>query len=116
MKVNELLCPLTNAWNLEKIRAIMPHYEEHILRLITSSAPSQDCLAWLFDKSGQYSVRSDYNVGLLDRQLHLPATPIFNWMKNVWNVHTAPILGMLQLVSAAWGFGSRAPTLPPAFP
>lgn len=70
MRVCDLLCPLTNDWDRGKIREALPHYEDHILRFITSFAPPQDCLAWLFDKSGSYSVRSGYNVGLLNSRSH----------------------------------------------
>lgn len=38
LRVCDLLCPISYTWDLDKIRAVLPHYEDTILRLITSSA------------------------------------------------------------------------------
>lgn len=52
LKVSDLLCPLTNSWNLEKIREHLPRYEDTILKIITSSSPMRDSLVWLLNDSG----------------------------------------------------------------
>ncbi|WZZ70631.1 hypothetical protein YC2023_082001 [Brassica napus] len=66
LHVSDLLCPLSNDWDLEKVRAALPHYEDEIRSLITSSAPSRDRFAWLPDKPGLYTTRSDDDAVLTD--------------------------------------------------
>ncbi|CAG7868162.1 unnamed protein product, partial [Brassica rapa] len=48
--VSELLCPLTNKWEVEKIRALLPQYEDTILKIKTSSTTSTDTLGVLVCK------------------------------------------------------------------
>ena len=90
LKVSDLLCPISNAWDKDKIKRHIPHYEEHILSIITSAAPSQDSLAWLFDKSGEYTTKTGYGAGMGLPEQSEPPTPSFNWIKNIWNVNTPP--------------------------
>ena len=98
LRVSDLLCPLSNDWDLEKVRAVLPHYEDEIRSLITSSAPSRDRFAWLPDKPGLYTTRSGFRVGMnLLRGPEMQTTPQdpathspFDWLKNIWNIHTAP--------------------------
>lgn len=89
LRVSDLRCPLTNQWELDKIREYLPQYESQILRIFTSSAPSSDHLAWLCDKSGRYNTRSGYSVGMMNA-VNSPITQPLDWMKTVWNVKTAP--------------------------
>lgn len=51
LKVSDLLCPITNTWNVEKIRHHLPQYEEFIMTIITSSAPLRDSQVWLLNDS-----------------------------------------------------------------
>ena len=89
MKVSELLCPLTNKWDFQKIRNLLPQYEGLIKKIVTSYAPTEDSLAWLAEKSGEYTVKTGYGcerVGLFPQQRELP----FDWLKNIWNLKTSP--------------------------
>lgn len=88
--VSDLLCKLTNACDIDKIRQEIPQYEVFVRSIITSSAPAEDKVAWLFEKSGQYSTRSGYGVGMSSSRDVSPLTLSFDWRKNIWNVQTAP--------------------------
>ncbi|WZY80122.1 hypothetical protein YC2023_026506 [Brassica napus] len=90
MTVSELLCPLTNAWDIQKIQNYLPQYEGIINRIITSSAPARDSLAWLAEKSGEYTVKTGYGVervGLIPPHTN---EQTFDWLKNIWNLNTSP--------------------------
>lgn len=64
MLVSELLCPISNTWDRGRIKALLPQYEDHILRLITSYAHAADRLVWLPEKSGNYSTKTGYGLGV----------------------------------------------------
>ena len=92
LMVSDLLCPLTNKWELDKIRALLPQYEDTILQIKTSSTPVDDTLLWLPEKSGIYSTKTGYGVGILrEKPLHLGNQPV-NWLSHIWNVKTMPKL------------------------
>lgn len=57
--VKELLCPLTNKWNLGEIRRIIPQYEDFILRIKTSSTQSPDTMVWLKENQGSILLKLD---------------------------------------------------------
>lgn len=42
LRVKDLLCILTNQWDIGKIRDYLPQYENQILRIFTNSTPSPD--------------------------------------------------------------------------
>lgn len=90
LMVSDLLCPISNSWDVSKIRRYLPQYEALILRLITSSAPAPDGLVWLPEKTGIYSTKTGYGVGMSSHfGAGLISTP-FDWNKSIWNVKTAP--------------------------
>lgn len=90
MTVSELLCPLTNTWDIQKIRLHIPQYEDLINKIIMSSAPASDSLAWLAEKSGDYTVKTGYGVERVGLIPHQGADPPFDWLKNIWNLKTSP--------------------------
>lgn len=90
MKVSDLMCPLTNRWELEKIRKVLPQYEEAILMLKTSSTHSHDTLFWIPEKSGAYSTKTGYGIGRMGTGTSNSDSDPVNWLKHVWNVKTAP--------------------------
>ncbi|KAL0884467.1 hypothetical protein Bca101_008448 [Brassica carinata] len=92
LKVSELLCPLTNTWEVDKIRCHIPLYEEAILKIKTSSVPANDSMVWLPEKSGVYSTKTGYGLGMCDKWKINETEPSFNWLKNIWNVETSPKL------------------------
>ena len=57
---------------------------------MTSSAPSLDNLAWLPDKSGIYTTKTGYGLGMTSEREDASYTSNFNWVKNIWNVKTSP--------------------------
>ena len=90
LMVSDLLCKITNAWELEKVRLFLPQYEECILKIITGSGPIEDRPAWVFEKSGVYTTRSGYGVAKGDILEAPPAVVPFNWRRQIWNVKTSP--------------------------
>ncbi|KAG2250270.1 hypothetical protein Bca52824_080406 [Brassica carinata] len=90
--VKELLCPLTNKWNLEEIRRIIPQYEDFILHIKTSSTQSPDTMVWLKEKSGEYSTKTGYGLGMVVDRPTLVANEPVHWLKDIWNVNTSPKL------------------------
>ena len=88
--VKDLLCPLTNKWDLEKVRSILPQYEDIILRIKTSSTQAPDSMIWLLEKSGDYSTRTGYGKAMTaDKPMATINEPV-NWLKDIWNVKTSP--------------------------
>ncbi|XP_056842911.1 uncharacterized protein LOC130495527 [Raphanus sativus] len=88
--VSDLLCPISNCWDIDKIRSLLPQYEEVIMRIVTSSAPAPDCLVWLPERSGNYSTKTGYGLGM---EPHFAAGALsipFNWNKCIWNIKTSP--------------------------
>lgn len=92
LRVSDLLCPISNTWDVMKIRSYLPHYEEKILSIITSTTSVEDTLVWLFEKSGVYSTRSGYRVAVTWEQERISPDPNFDWVKHLWNVKTSPKL------------------------
>ncbi|XP_033139461.1 uncharacterized protein LOC103848971 [Brassica rapa] len=92
LKVSELLCPLTNKWEVHKIRSLVPQYEEAILKIKTSSTPSSDELCWLPEKSGEYSTKTGYGIGMTGARMPTTEDDPVEWLKHIWNVKTAPKL------------------------
>ncbi|KAG2310775.1 hypothetical protein Bca52824_022332 [Brassica carinata] len=88
--VSDLLCPISNSWDKEKIQKYLPQYEECILSIITSSAPSQDGLAWLLDKYGVYTTKTGYGAGIKSAVNSDDSMSSFDWPKNIWNIKTSP--------------------------
>lgn len=68
LKVCDLLCPLTNAWDTSKIRCHLLQYEDAILQIITSSTQVNDSLQWLPEKTGVYSTKSGYRLAKKEDQ------------------------------------------------
>ena len=56
----------------------------------TSSTPSYDTLRWLPEKSGRYSTKTGYGIGMLDKGLDRDAPQPIEWLKHLWNVRTSP--------------------------
>ncbi|KAG2313748.1 hypothetical protein Bca52824_025305, partial [Brassica carinata] len=92
MMVSDLLCPLTNKWEVEKIRRFLPQYEDAILQIKTSSTPSIDTLVWLPERSGNYSTKTGYGIKRLAMSDLDPGGEPVNWLKHIWNVKTGPKL------------------------
>lgn len=92
LRVSDLLCPLTNQWDLDKIILHLPQYEDTILRIITSSAPSLDTLVWLPEKQGVYSTKTGYGLEVMEKNGNDRDDHQLDWLKHIWNVATSPKL------------------------
>lgn len=90
--VSDLLCPLTNSWDVGKIRKLLPQYEAIILQIKTSSNPVNDTLLWLPEKNGSYSTKTGYGMGITSLKMQTSTDQPVNWLKHVWNVKTSPKL------------------------
>ncbi|KAL0800742.1 hypothetical protein Bca101_055917 [Brassica carinata] len=86
--VSDLLCPLTNSWRREAVQLILPHHENQIFSLITSSVSHIDRRIWLYDLSGEYTTKSGYNLASTS-ELDLTAQPL-DWQKCIWSVKASP--------------------------
>ncbi|XP_056852981.1 uncharacterized protein LOC130502240 [Raphanus sativus] len=76
--VSDLLCPVSNEWDFDRIRQHIPQYEDDIMHIITSHASSDDRLVWLFEKTGVYSTKSGYGVGIKDQAVLPPTLTLYN--------------------------------------
>lgn len=87
-RVSDLIFPGSNEWNVEKIRSILPQYEDRICKLIPSSSQLKDERAWLFSANGEYTTKSGYAIAKLNTGD--PAMQELNWKKCIWQVDTSP--------------------------
>lgn len=92
LMVSDLLCPLTNKWEVEKIRSLFPQYEDTILQIKTSSTSVADTLIWLPEKSGTSSTKTGYGVGMTSNKPLTRGNEPINWMSHIWNVKIGPKL------------------------
>ena len=90
LKVADLLNPHSNEWDLNMIRHHLPQYEDIIRLIIPSSSRPLDRLVWLPEPSGNYSTKSGYRMLFEDKEILTPDP--FNWMSNVWKLHSPPKL------------------------
>ncbi|CAH2070644.1 unnamed protein product [Thlaspi arvense] len=90
LKVKDLLCQTSNEWDLEAIRRYLPQYEGQIRQLITGRSKPKDKLVWLSDKSGDYTVKTGYN--LLRMKPEDQRVDNFNWKANIWQLKISPKL------------------------
>ena len=62
------------------------------MRIKTSSTASPDTPLWLPEKSGSYSTKTGYGIGITTtRQLNHENDPV-NWLQHIWNIKTIPKL------------------------
>ena len=66
--VSELIDPVTRTWNEELIRKILlPHDVDEVLKIRLPQSTSEDFIAWHFERSGVFLVRSVYRLAINDR-------------------------------------------------
>lgn len=92
-------------WALEKIRLILPPFEEDILSIKPSRTNAPDKLVWLGTKSGTYTTKSGYYFATSEEEQFNPTRQeaLRPWHKNVWNLKVAPKVKMF-----AWKILKRA--------
>ena len=67
--VFELIDPVTRTWNEELIRKILlPHDVDEVLKIRLPQSTSEDFIAWHFERSGVFSVRSAYRLAVNDKE------------------------------------------------
>jgi hypothetical protein len=95
--VSDLIEPATKMWNEELIRKICyPPDVEHILQIKLPSFSGEDYLAWHYEKSGMFTVRSAYKLAM-DLKSRNNETGMSNknagerYMWNlIWKAHVPP--------------------------
>lgn len=65
-RVSELMLPNSVSWDARKIKALLPQYENLILKLVPSSCEMTDGLVWLLEKSGEYTTKTGNAVAKLN--------------------------------------------------
>lgn len=90
MLVKDLLCPVSKEWNTSVIRSNLPQYEDAIRSITISQKPLHDSLIWLPEKSGIYSTKTGYHLACISTPACSDTAAPFNWIKNVWQIKTAP--------------------------
>lgn len=88
--VKDLLCPVSKEWNTSVIRSNLPQYEDAIQSITISQKPLHDSLIWLPEKSGIYSTKTGYHLACISTPACSDTAAPFNWIKNVWQIKTAP--------------------------
>ncbi|CAA7037607.1 unnamed protein product [Microthlaspi erraticum] len=94
LKVADLLLPQSRGWNEDLINTLLPCYKEEILCIVPGSFDTEDCLAWLPQMTGEYSVKTGYYAAR-DRgpsDLISAVNNNFNWISEVWGGNFAPKL------------------------
>lgn len=89
LMVQDLLDPVTNDWDLQKIRQHLPHYEESIRLLITSASAPSDREVCLPESSREYTTKSGYKR-IFEEKNDLNPDFDFDWMKLVGKLHIPP--------------------------
>ena len=65
--VSQLMRRDVRDWDMDLVRKIFhDHDAEEVLKIRIPSRPTEDSLAWNFEKSGLFSVRSTYKLALRD--------------------------------------------------
>lgn len=65
---------------------MLPQYEDAILSIKTSTTSAPDSVIWLHEKSGRYSTKTGYGIGMSDECMRNADRAPVNWLKHVWNV------------------------------
>lgn len=111
LRVSALMQEESCEWDLQKIRLLLPDYEEVIQRLKPSQAGAPDKMAWLGTRTGEYSVKSGYYAAVDRDQTRAELVPgkNFDWKKNVWNLDVAPKVKLFawKLLKKALPVGER---------
>lgn len=92
LKVADLFIQNPKEWDQEKIRLLLPKYEQCIKRLKPSCKGTPDKLVWLGTKTGCYTTKSGYYAAVNDDENKGfgQIEGDFSWKKNVWNQSCAP--------------------------
>ncbi|XP_056851708.1 uncharacterized protein LOC130500775 [Raphanus sativus] len=88
LMVSDLLCSLTNGWRDDMIQRHLPQYEASIKGIVTSSTSHQDRRIWLYDKTGEYTTKSGYNLAITAKTAHQDHP--LDWQKCIWSLKTSP--------------------------
>jgi hypothetical protein len=65
--VSQLMMPSRKEWDVQVLRTCMyPHDVEAVLQIRLSERNDEDYLAWYYERSGLFSVRSAYRLALME--------------------------------------------------
>lgn len=105
LTVADLRVSMDGEWDIEKIRLILPQYEQEILSIKPSISNSPDKLVSLGTKSSTYSTKSGYYFASAQEE-NAEAVGVGGhnrWYQNVWNLKVAP-----KVKTFAWKTLKRA--------
>lgn len=96
MVVADFLSTVPGKWNTNKVRDVLPLYEDKILCIKPSLLGAEDKLIWLGTKSGLYTTKSGYLSAVKEQEEQEQAqhNPGPQWYKTVWNLKVAPKVKM----------------------
>jgi len=88
LHVDHLICPITKSWIKERVRLLLPEYEQDILALRPSKVRVADKFIWLLTKNGEFTAKSGYQAAMMSKGTMSPLGEIenFNWFKEIWNL------------------------------
>ncbi|KAL9840593.1 putative reverse transcriptase zinc-binding domain-containing protein [Arabidopsis thaliana] len=92
LSVAYLICQTSKTWMKERIRELLPAYEQEILEIRPSQRGAKDRYLWLLTKSGEYTAKSGYHAASQTEAVTASSPPLvdFAWTKEIWNINTSP--------------------------
>ncbi|KAK3188614.1 hypothetical protein Dsin_028175 [Dipteronia sinensis] len=93
VRVADLIDRSRRGWNEEMMaHLLIPADREAILSIPVSWSGGQDCIRWFFDKSGEFMVKSGYNVALSKKTQVSVSNPSFQhkWWNSLWCLNLPP--------------------------
>lgn len=94
IKVSDLICPITNSWNIPLIdRALGQGYSETVKQIRLSRFSAQDKQVWPCSKNLEYSVKSGYwatTHDLREGDAIIPSMGSFDLKMECWKINIIP--------------------------
>ena len=88
--VNQLLLPTERQWNVDLIKQIFYQFDaEEICKLRLPSAETADSIAWHYEKSGQFTVKSAYKLADMIKRNSTSGASASNseaGVRNLWDM------------------------------
>lgn len=88
--VNQLILPNERHWNVELINQIFYHFDaEEICKLRIPSVATEDSIAWHYEKSGQFTVKSAYKLADMIKRNTTSGASSSNsevGVRNLWDI------------------------------
>jgi hypothetical protein len=87
--VSDLIDPATKTWNEDLVRSILYETDaEHVLKIKIPTHADEDYIAWNYEKSGHFTVRSAYKLAMeiqsMQNEAGMSSKP--SGERDVWNL------------------------------